>query len=89
MPSCRACRYLTYAVRTMAPSVVFSSFVTGFLACRSSPLLVGVNLVSPEHDPVALRDYWLHMRFVRYMRGKFPEVRVALHAGELSLQVRD
>jgi adenosine deaminase len=41
--------------------------------------------VAPEDNPVAIRDYALHMRIVRMLSDENPTVRVALHAGELTL----
>jgi hypothetical protein len=48
----------------LPPLTVFSAFVVSFLTVTKSPLVVGVNLVAPENDPVALRDYWAHMVMV-------------------------
>ncbi|KAF8060027.1 add [Scenedesmus sp. PABB004] len=82
-----AMRFVGWALRLLPPLDVFSAAAVGFLAAGRSPLLVGVNLVGPEADPVALRDYWLHMVMFKYLRSKFPAVRVALHAGELELDL--
>ena len=38
-----------------------------------------------RNGPVAMRDYSLHMRFFAFLRQKFPNVRLSLHAGELTL----
>ena len=84
-------RYQTYAVRVLPPLQVFLDLYAGFLATHESlsergGLLVGVNIVAPEHDAVALADYTLHMRFFNYLsRSVSAEVGRALHAGELTL----
>ena len=78
-------RYQTYVYRDMAPSLVFASLYAGFLAANESELLVGVNIVGPENGVIALRDYWLHMQMFQWLRAKFPRVRIAMHAGELTL----
>ena len=78
-------RYQTYVYRDMAPSLVFASLYAGFEAAKESELLVGVNILGPENGVIALRDYWLHMQMFQWMRAKFPKVRVAMHAGELTL----
>ena len=44
---------------------------------------VGVNLVQPEDNAVALRDYTLQMRMIRYLRSVYPRAHVTLHAGEI------
>ena len=38
-----------------------------FDAANTSDLVVGINLVGQENHPVAMSDYWLHMRFIRYL----------------------
>ena len=78
-------RYQVYASRNATPSAVFSSLYAAFLADDKFNLLVGVNLVGPENGLVALADYNLHMQMISYLRDKFPNVNVALHAGELTL----
>ena len=32
-----------------------------------------------------MRDYWLHMQMFKYMHSKYPNVKYAMHAGELAL----
>jgi hypothetical protein len=80
-----ALRYQDYVLRVLPPAQVFADLLTAFQTVHSSPLLVGVNIVAPEHDPVALRDYWLHMHFYRFLHKNYPDVRYAMHAGELCL----
>ncbi|CAG36810.1 amidohydrolase family protein [Desulfotalea psychrophila] len=78
-------RYQTYTSRNSVPSKVFSALYAAFQAADQSELIVGVNLVGPENGVVAIEDYELHMQFFSYLRKKYPEVNVALHAGELTL----
>lgn len=78
-------RYQTYTSRNSSPSKVFSALYAAFKAARASDLIVGVNLVGPENGVVAIADYELHMQFFAYLRKRFPEINVALHAGELTL----
>src|SRR5262249_58066302 len=49
---------------------------------RSEPRFVGLNLVGPEDDLVARRDYTRQMEIIRFLASDVP---VALHAGELWL----
>lgn len=77
-------RYMTYALRIMQPATVFREVLSSFEAAEKSPLVVGVNIVAPEDDPVSLRDYWLHMQMFRYCHQLYPHVRYSLHAGELA-----
>ena len=78
-------RYQTYVVRLLAPSQVFSSLLAGFKAASASPLIVGVNIVGAENQSVSMRDYSLHMKMFRFLKAQYPDVKLALHAGELVL----
>lgn len=78
-------RFQTYASRTRPPASVFSGLYAGFVAARRNPLIVGVNIVGPEHHYIAMRDYGLHMRMLRFLKRMFPDVSLSLHAGELAL----
>lgn len=78
-------RYQTYVLRIKPPTEVFTDLALNFAAAADSRLLVGVNIVAPEHHPVALQDYWLHMQMFRFLSRKYPDVKKSLHAGELRL----
>lgn len=77
-------RYQNYIVRVFQPVSVFRDMVFGFYSAEKSPLIVGVNIVAPEDDPVTIRDYWLQMQMYKFCQEKFPSVRFAVHAGELT-----
>lgn len=78
-------RYLTFAWRGMAPAKAYRSLIASFALAAADPRFVGVNIVMPEDDPVALRDYDLHMAMFRFLKERYPGVRVTMHAGELTL----
>ncbi|MDX6677873.1 MAG: adenosine deaminase, partial [Solirubrobacteraceae bacterium] len=83
-PACAMQVRFDYQVgRATKPEIVFTNLLLGFELQRSDPRYVGVNLVQPEDDPVALRDYTLQMRMIRYLRSAYPGAHVTLHAGEL------
>lgn len=85
-PACRvARRYLQQSGRVAEPGVVFAQLLYAFELARADSRVVGINLVAPEDDPVAIRDYSLHMRMVGWLGAAYPGVNVALHAGELTL----
>jgi adenosine deaminase/adenosine deaminase CECR1 len=65
--------------------MVFSSMVAAFKASQQSPLIVGVNIVGQESANVSMRDYALHMKMFRFLKTKYPDVKLSLHAGELAL----
>lgn len=73
--------------RTSSPEQVFAQLAYSFELVRQDPAVVALNLVAPEDNPVALRDYSLHMAMIDslYSRPEYTGTRIALHAGELAL----
>nr|WP_315394787.1 adenosine deaminase [uncultured Duganella sp.] len=78
-------RYQPFALRFLSPSQVFSQMVSSFKLASSSPMIVGVNIVGQESVHVSMRDYAMHMRMFKFLKTKYPNVKLALHAGELAL----
>lgn len=78
-------RLQSYVSRNSAPSKIFSGLFAAFSASQNNPLIVGVNIVGPENGLIALRDYTLHMQMFRFLKQRFPQVHLSLHAGELAL----
>lgn len=84
-PGCQVIiRYQTYSLRTLPPQAVFAQMAFNFALVAKDPRFVGVNIVAPEDDRVALRDYTLHMRVLRFFHETHPKVPLSLHAGELA-----
>jgi adenosine deaminase/adenosine deaminase CECR1 len=85
-PGCRVTiRFLQQTTRLKAPNEVFAQFVYAFELAKTDRRVVGINLVAPEDHPVALRDYTLQMEMLQFLHRQSPEVKVSLHAGELTL----
>lgn len=80
-------RYQPYVLRFLSPSAVFSQMLASFKLAQASPLIVGVNIVGQESLHVSMRDYSLHMQMFRFLKAKYPDVKTALHAGELRLGI--
>jgi adenosine deaminase len=78
-------RYLPYALRALPPPFVFGQMALAFALAEKDPRIAGVNIVAPEDGPVALANYGLHMRMFRFFATRHPNVKLALHAGELTL----
>lgn len=78
-------RFLAYVSRNSTPGKIFSGLYFSFASAQSSKLIVGVNFVGPENGIVSMRDYTLHMKMFRFLKKRFPDVKIALHAGELAL----
>ncbi|MDQ3945144.1 MAG: adenosine deaminase [Actinomycetota bacterium] len=80
-------RFDHQVLRANPPEVVFAQMLLGFELMERHSRYVGVNLVQPEDDPVARRDYRLHMRMLGFLRDLYGQDHVTLHAGELTAEV--
>lgn len=78
-------RYQTYVLRLLNPSQVFSSMIGAFKAASANGKIVGVNIVGQESTAVSMRDYTLHMKMFGFLKSVYPDVKVAMHAGELAM----
>lgn len=65
-------------------AIVFSHLILAFKTAMLSEHVVGVNFVAPEDDPVSIENYSAHMAMFRFLKSRFPQVQVSLHAGELN-----
>ena len=87
-PACSVTvRYIGQVGRTSSPSQIFAELLTAFEASVAEPRIVGVNLVSPEDNATALKDYDLQMSIIGALKDEFRDkspARVTLHAGELT-----
>ncbi|MBS0550521.1 MAG: adenosine deaminase, partial [Proteobacteria bacterium] len=77
-------RYLAQVIRIFRPEQVFAQFVLAFEQARADGRIVGLNLVAPEDHPVAVKDYDLQMKMLGFLHKLMPEVKISLHAGELT-----
>ena len=77
-------RYLYQVLRANPKQQVFAQLVAGFEMATVDPRVVGLNMVQPEDDPVALRDFDLQMGMLDFLHGLYPKIHVTLHAGELA-----
>lgn len=80
-------RFDHQVLRANPPEVVFAQMLLGFELMERHPRYAGVNLVQPEDDPVARRDYHLHMQMLDFLRDLYGQDHVTLHAGELTADV--
>lgn len=77
-------RYLFETLRTLPPKATYPQLEVGYAVVKNDPRFVGVNIAAPEDDPVALRDYDLHMQMFRYLNSVYSGVKLSLHAGEIT-----
>lgn len=77
-------KFQTVGLRILPdPAMVFAHLMLAFKTAMLTDELVGVNFVAPEDHNVALENYNTHMAMFRFLREKYPEVNLSLHAGEL------
>jgi len=77
-------RYIFQVTRTAALGAVLAQMVTGFtLANTAGTNVVALNLVAPEDDPAAMRNFTVEMQMLHGLRPLFPHAHLTLHAGEL------
>jgi len=77
-------RYLSQVLRAEPPEQVFAQMLAGFEVAAVEPRVVGINLVQPEDDPVAVRYFSLQLSMLDFLHKLYPAVRIALHAGEIA-----
>jgi adenosine deaminase len=76
-------RYISQVARARPPEQVFAEMLAGFELATAEPRVAGLNLVQPEDDPIAVRDFSLQLSMLDFLHGLYPAVRIALHAGEI------
>jgi adenosine deaminase len=76
-----------YTVRMLDPRQVLAQLILSYEAANRSDKIAGVNLVAPEHHDLTLRFYEMQMLVCSWLGEKFPDVNLALHAGELDLSL--
>lgn len=77
-------RYVAQVLRAAQPRLAFAEMLAWFELVGADPRVVAVNLVQPEDDPDALRDFGLHMSMLGFLHTQYPAVPLTLHAGELA-----
>jgi adenosine deaminase len=77
-------KFIYQVLRANPPEQVFAQTLLGFEAAAADPRIVGINYVQPEDNRIAMADYRLHMKFVGFLHGLYPNVHITLHAGELA-----
>lgn len=70
-------------------ATVFAHLMLAFKTATLSEEIRGVNFVAPEDHHISLTNYDTHMVMIRFMKARFPEVNLSLHAGELVIDKGD
>ena len=77
-------RYVYQVARAGPREAVFAQMLAACEIASADPRLVSLNLVQPEDDPAAVRDFSLQMQMLDFLHGRYPSLRITLHAGELT-----
>jgi adenosine deaminase len=77
-------KFQYYVLRNQPLEKLFPQALHAFAAASQSKAIVGVNLVQAEDGFISLRDYRKQMQVFDFLHQAYPEVHIALHAGELS-----
>jgi adenosine deaminase len=82
-------RFLYQVLRSNPPQIVFAQTllafeIAAFEAKQPHPVVIGLNFVQPEDDYLAMSEYTRQMRMLDYLHTVYPQVHIALHAGELA-----
>jgi adenosine deaminase len=80
---------LHQVIRTLPPQSVFASIILGWELIKQDSQIVGLNLVAPEDDLIALKHYNDQMKMIDYLYKNEGPRNVTLHAGELALGLVD
>lgn len=87
-PGCRVTvRYLVQAIRQGPPEQTMAQLQMGVALVAADRRWVGLQLVAPEDSHDAVRFYDVHMRIVAELTDRGRGAPVALHAGELTLEI--
>jgi adenosine deaminase len=78
-------RFIWQVLRGKTNEIVFAQALLAFESAQADPeRIVGINFVMPEDGYISRRDYVLHMKTVKYLHEAYPQVHIALHAGEMT-----
>lgn len=76
-------RFQAFVARQDTIDEVFAEALAAFESALRSEKIVAVNLVQSENSIVSLRDFKKQMAIFAFLHKKYPNVRIALHAGEI------
>lgn len=77
-------KYLYQSIRIVPPQMFYPQLLAAYMLAQQDGRFVGINIVAPEDDPISMHDYNLHMQIFAHLNKKFPNVKLSLHAGELT-----
>jgi adenosine deaminase len=85
LPGCDSTvRYIFEIHRGYTRTQVFAEMVVGFELATVDSRVVALNPVMPEDGWTSMNDFDEQMAMLRFLRPKYPKVRLTMHAGELA-----
>ena len=73
-----------YVVRVREPFDFFIRLAKSFEIAKQNKYFVNVNLVAPEDNPIALKDYGLHLWMYHFCQVYYSGLSASVHAGEIT-----
>ena len=80
-------RYLLAASRTMPKERVFGQLAAAFYVANRSRLATGITILGAEDNWYSRENYTQQMKMIEFFHSIYPNVKMALHAGELNLGI--
>jgi adenosine deaminase len=77
-------RFLYQVLRAFPPQHVFAQTLLAFEVASVDPRVVGLNFVQPEDAYLSMSEYHRQMLMLDYLHSVYPNVHIALHAGEIA-----
>jgi adenosine deaminase len=77
-------RFLYQVLRAFSPQHVFAQTLLAFEVASVDPRVVGLNFVQPEDAYLSMSEYHRQMLMLDYLHSVYPNVHIALHAGEIA-----
>ncbi|MFY7697820.1 MAG: adenosine deaminase family protein [Legionella sp.] len=78
-------KFQYYVLREQPLDNIFAQALNGFVAASLSDDIIAINLVQAEDGYLSMRDYQQQMNIFRFLHQAYPNVNIALHAGELDI----
>ncbi len=79
-------RYIFSVYRLSPNPSFFAQMACGMALVQSDPRIVAVNILAPEDDVMARRNFDTQMKIIDFLWPRFGKPDLTLHAGELTLE---
>ncbi len=79
-------RYVYTVYRLLPEAGFFADMAAGLFLASQEPRVAAVNIVAPEDDPAARRNFDSQMRVIDFLWNRLGKPNLTLHAGELTLE---